>query len=1455
MRSIPLKRFAIPLILFILATASCAANNLAEIRKPNLDISTYRRSYTTDEPVTLRLSAYNETGVSVSVYRFDPVKLVRSSEVLGKLGPVIAKVDLERLARVRTFPVGLGKTYPDNWSEHEVKVPRLGPGTYLFSVRGAGIEKRTWLMVTDVALIAKRSRQELLVFAADAHSGKPLPGIALGTLDEHARRTAGDTDAQGLWRSPLPADTGSVWVTGSTRDGPVMVLAGSEPAPEPFTVVTYTDRPIYRPGHTVQYKTIIRQREDAVAPGGFVYHPYAGKPVTMEIRDPTDALISRQTLQTNGYGSLSGSLKLAAEPALGSWQIVTVIDGRRTYSSFSVEAYRKPEFTTQVTFDRPHYFGGDSVIARIGAKYYFGEPVAGAHVHYDISFDAQPREGQDSSRGTEPNFSGDGETDTHGELILTIPTKRWPFDRTVSISATVVDLSRRSLEASGSALIAGGRFTLSIEADKTMYRPGGHPRVTVHARDYDDRPVSTRVRVRLIETIYDRKRRPIQEITARDVTTSSQGDAVATFLVRRPGHLTLDAQAYDRDDDKILARNFLWVAGDDIADYNYPTLSLMTDRTEYSPGETATVMLNTNLVTPPGTPQPVMPKGVAPPRRYSQAWALITIEGERLYKHFLVPLRSRSTTFQVPVPDLYFPSVSISATVIQEKHIYEDQTRLTARRDEPNLAVTVTPDREHYKPGEAATYSVTTRDWQGRPVPAEVSLGIVDASIYAIQPDNTPALRSVFYGGQETRIDTSFSFAAQYSGGAYQTVPAPGGGGAGSVKLRRQFADTALWSPAVTTDAAGTAKVSLELPDNLTAWRATARGITLGTAVGEATHDVTSSLPLMARLSLPRFYVAGDKTVVSAVVQNATQTQRTVAVHMATAGITLEGSADRSITLAAGEQRRLDWPATVGAGPTARIRVAANGGDDARDAMETDLPVSPDGLKMLDARSGALRSDGDRFEQPLDPLPKGASVTLTLAPSLASSLLETLKYLTGYPYGCAEQTMSGFLPDVIVARALRRAGDRRATAPHLDEWVNLGVQKLYRYQHADGGWHWWEDDQSDPEMTSYVLWGLAQAKAAGYTVDDQRLTRGAEAVKRFLADERDASTRAEYLLALASVKPDDAAKPLQDLYAKRDRLDRYGKASLLLALRQAGGRLTPLSGQVADELKQGLKRRGGIAWWDSSEGGYSWHADDVFVTAHTLRAILAADPDWSEADRVVSWLMDQRSGSYWQSTRTSAEVVYALATYLEHTGELHPDYDATLTLDGAPVKTAHVTSGSMDTISIVWTPEQLAGHHTIAIGKKGSGVLYASSAISYVLPPDQAKPLDRGVSVHRRFTVSAEDPSKADTIAAGSDIDVEVNLNADGQYPYVMLEEPIPAGCEVAPDDAGSQGGYCSRREVRDDRIVFFFDMLPKGPTTVSYRLHTETPGSYRILPSIAQLVYHPEVRGNTGIARTNVAE
>ena len=286
-------------------------------------------------------------------------------------------------------------------------------------------------------------------------------------------------------------------------------------------------------------------------------------------------------------------------------------------------------------------------------------------------------------------------------------------------------------------------------------------------------------------------------------------------------------------------------------------------------------------------------------------------------------------------------------------------------------------------------------------------------------------------------------------------------------------------------------------------------------------------MPLLERLALPRFYVQGDQAVVSAIVQNYTGDVPHRPCHAyAPSGATQSpGTRPARSQIAAGGQERLDWRAQIASGAqNARFTVTADGGAGAQDATETTLPVSVPGLKMVTASAVTLTdpSATDTFD--LSALPPGATVTLTLSPSLASALFPALDYLTSYPYGCAEQTMSSFLPDIAVAAALKQRGGNTLPPATLTKQVNLGLQKLYRYQHGDGGWNWWEFDQTDGDMTAYVLSGLVQARQAGYLVDDQRILRGAGCLKSLLAGEQELSKRADWALALSEAQPGSAGQ-------------------------------------------------------------------------------------------------------------------------------------------------------------------------------------------------------------------------------------------------------------------------------------------------------------------------------------------
>ena len=1429
-----------------------------------LQIYTYRRSYTLDEPVEVRVSSRNVQSVKITARRLDLGALLPYLDDRNDIGAAVHAAAVGSLPLQAGWAYAVKKGYPDNWSEGTSRAPHLSPGAYLLQSEAQGVRASTWLVRTDYALTATRSRDELLLLASDARSGRPVQGLQLALNAAGARARTVITDPNGLWRGASDARA-AVRVYGKRNGHPLLLITRPPAAPEPYRAYTFTDRPIYRPGHTVRYKTILRDVRPG--PGALQFAVAAGRKVTLEVRDPTDALIQRREVVTNEHGSVSGEVQLASEPALGKWQLIVCVGAWRGYAGFEVQAYRKPEYTAQVLFGVPHAVGGAMVPVTISARYFFGQPVADAEVGYSVSFAGDgPTEGA---------YNGRGVTDARGEMRLQVRTKRLPTDRTLNVTATVTDLSRRSQSATGTVRITAGSFTVELTPDRAVYRPGDKAVVAVRTMDHDGKPVSVSVAVRLVETLYDEQRRPYKRTDKRQVTTDSAGKGSATFTLVRPGYMSLEAEAFDAEDNKIAAEASLWSAGGDCDGYEYPTLDLVSDRETYKPGETATLLLNTSLIAPEGRRQQETPG--KPMRR--EAWALVTVAGERIYRVQMVHLTGRTTMVRVPLEERHFPGVSVTATLVLDRQIVSGSLDLAVSLERKKLAVTVRSDRPSYSPGAPAAYTVEVRDHQGRPVATEVALGLVDSAVYAVAPDDTPDGHDFFYPAQETRVATDFSFSARYSGGAFQKMVgmrkdrmAPPSG-TSAIRVRRNFADTAYWNAFVETGADGMATTRLELPDNLTTWRATCRAVTDATAVGSATQEAVSTLPLLVRPELPRFWVHGDQAILSAVVRNDTPQARDVKVTVQAEGLRLPDAVSRTMSLAPGGQGRLDLPVTVdvpGGSGQALVRITADAGNGLGDAAESVVPVLAAGLKMVDARAGALTGSGQAAQIDLSTLAPGSTVTVTLAPSVASALYDVLDYLATYPYGCAEQTASAFLPEIAAARVYKEAQGRRMPHSDIASWVNLSLQKLYRYQHQDGGWNWWEFDETDGDITAYVLTGLIEARSAGILVDEPRITRGAECLLRLLANERELSRRTDWVLALATIRADRVRKAADELYAKRDRLDTYARASLAMALHRLGGDGDAKAAKLAGEIGDAAHVAGTSAHWPADEGGFSWRSDDITVTARALRALLAVKPGDPRVLPAVRWLMANRRGKAWETTRASAEAALALAEFLAHSGETRPGHTASADVDGVTVASldARTAGPFAPAATVILTPEQLRGKSWLTVRMSGAGALYWTALTEHTLPAEEARPYARGVTVRRTYGVTAEDPSLAGTVPSGADITVVTELEADANYRYVTLEDPIPSGCEVAPP--GSSDGRFTmpafidgdrirqafvRQEVRDDKVVFFLNDLPKGRTRLTYRIHTEAPGLCRVLPATASLVYFPEVRGNSGLVQTHVRD
>jgi uncharacterized protein YfaS (alpha-2-macroglobulin family) len=442
----------------------------------------------------------------------------------------------------------------------------------------------------------------------------------------------------------------------------------------------------------------------------------------------------------------------------------------------------------------------------------------------------------------------------------------------------------------------------------------------------------------------------------------------------------------------------------------------------------------------------------------------------------------------------------------------------------------------------------------------------------------------------------------------------------------------------------------------------------------------------------------------------------------------------------------------------------------------------------------------------------------------------------------------------------------------LPKKVQKGMDRLYAYQHNDGGWGWWKDDQSDPFMTAYVVNGLTLAKQNGYEPDYSRIASGREKLKQMLdsgtteaGTQIDLETRAFMVYALEG-SGNAEGHYVEKILSERGNLQPYGRALLALTLKQRKD--DKRARDVAAEIERTVSADDYSAYWSSSRKAMLDFSEtnDTEATALSLKALVRIKPDSPILPKVARWLVSNRhSGYYWESTKDTAFAILGLIDYLKVSRELSPDYDVEVYLNGENVLTQHVSSAAASqTFTINRKAGEVAGTNDIKIVKRGKGVVYFSSSLDYYTgEEDVAARGSADLNVTREyFRLSlVEDGYKLKwkseplrgEIHSGDVLGVRLTLNGT-KARHVMIEDPIPAGAEQVESVGNLNLDYTtgrdwsdwySSREFRDNRTVFFLDYFD-GKATYQYAIRVQVPGQFRIAPARAELMYHASTQSNT---------
>ena len=1307
------------------------------------------------------------------------------------------------------------------------------PKGYYYLTTSGQYGSRFAFAVVDTVLVTKISNDELLAWALDHDTGAPLQGVNVRGNGPGLEPSEMRTDANGLasFKVPVPVlgyqgDRAYVlWIDGGGRSAVTSTrwpsmnafqfsLPGDYYARE-WVGHLYTDRPIYRPGETVEWKGVVRRDDDAA-------YSLPSTDVSFEIAivNARGQQVSQVSAHPNEFGSFAGNFVLPSDAPTGNYFVNIMFTRGNPWNvasnSFLVAEFRTPEFEVGVAAGRASYVSGDTIDAKATASFFFGGAVSGAGLEWSAIADpytlrvpgyeyfsfndfdySKPYVARDALRA-----KGTAKTDGNGVASFGVPAALATSEgaQQFTLGASVQDQNGQVVAGSTTVTVHPAALYAGIHPAQYVANEGANARIDLVTVDTDGKILPNRaVTVR----VYDRQWITTKEtlpgggrryrsdakdtlVATLSTRTNAQGDGAVTYRPTKSGTLRLVAEVTDAQGRTSRSATFLWVWGTTRALWqvtNDDAVKLIADKERYEVGDTAEVLV---------------------PAPFPGAQALITIERGKIKTREVRKLATNSERLRIPITDASVPDVFVSVVMYwpptsgdpipRYKVGYVELPVSTSTRV---LNVSVKPDRDQAKPGDTVRYDIKVTDKAGNGVRSEVSLAVVDKAVLSLQDERGPDGLRAFWFERGLSVTTGSSMAVSVDrwNDVIAEAARQGKGGSGLVgqQLRQDFRNTAYWSAQVVTKADGTASVDVKMPDNLTTWRMQARAISGDTMVGEGTNELLSTQPLLLRPALPRALRVGDAVDLRALVRNATKSDAAVSVTLKAEGVTVTGALSRNVTIHPSESVIVSWPAKVEAEGTAKLTFTATGPADLSDAVEQTLPVLIDMTPETTATGGIVTKDGqlEAVYLPNFADTKHGSLSVSVQSALTGAMNDELKWLDPTPYEGTEYGASRLIATLAVRRAEKSAG----LSINRDARIASDVAGMIGRQRPDGGWPWCDHPtcQTDPNVTGWVLIALGEAQRDGISVDSGVIRSATSYVVSFVnrstdvAHPADINQKAFLLYALASAGGRDAASiPARALFEQqRAQLGNWGRAYLLLALSETGA--TTNDAQVRalfDDLAGAtIPSANGNHWEDAADKRGSFLTSTATTALSTL-AIARIRPEHVLIPQTVRWLVIGRGANGWHSSIDRAMGVLALSSYAVSTGELAGDYSYSVQLDAKDVLSGLVKPNTTPTTATKLVPLATFKPGTTSIlaftrDYQKPGRLYYTLDLRYLTPAKGIDALNRGFAVSHQYTLLDAPTKPISAVKLGETVRVTVTVMVKSDHAYVVVEDPLPAGLEA----------------------------------------------------------------------------
>jgi tetratricopeptide (TPR) repeat protein len=1401
---------------------------IARLTQKALQLSADRVFRTNEKPV-VKLKLRNIEQCEVRLYKIDLQAYFRKMHnITGVEGLDVSLIQPDKTWILK--PENYAKYKP---LEQDVEIPfnDSEAGAYVVTIGDDDWESTVLVLRSDLEVIVKASRREVLAFIQDMRTGKPAAGVELLVSNGTAVAATGKTGTDGVFKTSLEElkDLNDVRVF-ALRSGHAsafnLPLAGLQLSSGLKSKgYLYTDRPAYLPGETVSMRGILRDVKNES------YAVPESPDFTITFIDPQGRLLSEQAVKLSKFGTFDATLALPPQTGIGTYTMTasqprTGRDPLHFQGTFEVREFKLEKIKLTMDFPRRVWFRGEKIETTIQAAYYWGEPLANRVIRCTLPDRRIERITTDADGKATLSFDSTG-LPPGSQLTFTASLDGDNVTLTESLTLARLGFSITATP-SQPIVIAGEPFNIALTTTSADGKPASESlKITVLRME---KPKTSRILTLLPWPQTERP--PSAEVKHSELdalTDATTGKTSVPLTLEKGGIYQIRITGTDRFNQPITSETRVEVSDKDDAN----KLRLFADDATLKVGENAKVRLHSRLEKGP---------------------ALLTYEGESILRYQVVDLHKDYNEIPFPVGHDLFPNFRLAVAAIDGRDLRSAHKEFTVERE---LKVTLKPAKEAFLPGEEGKVEITVTDQTGKPVEAELSLALVNEALYAVVPDTLTPILDFFQ--KEARRHAEFHTGAtcgfRYTGTTRPVAkaltdekerlvraegerrnleavrgqmdmmfarpsasPAPVGrlrngadspaedmeanqpvlkesamdvvGGAmvapsmmkrgdgREITPRREVRGEGRWLPSLVTNADGKAIATIKMPETTTAWRLTARGCSVETLVGQATATTLTRKDFFVALKTPAFLREGDDIRVVGRIHNLTDFAGTIP-------LTLKIIDPRNPTqVLATREKSLEVKAKNGAEITFDSFVVPNSlnltfelsgtAGDLADRLELSIPVQPWGLPYATHAGGSTNQDTAATLN----LPEGREytshwMTLAIGPDVKDAVLDMALRNHGplADYARIAPPMWGNHPahDLLAtATALAYANQGKADDRHTRQLAERARSLVATLVASQAANGSWNSPITSELTTARAYWALIEARNAGIAVHKGTLDLTAEFLLKQLQS-LDANDNDNRAIVLHALSTDKRAD-----YAACNRIyrDRNSLGSATLAyLARAFFNIDRK--EIAAELVSLLESKAKaepdqpVIW----ESGYktTWLNDAPETTALVLLALAESKPDSPRAAAAAESLLHFRSCFGYHTGRAHGTAVAALSAWFARGKEQSTDLEIAVQVNGTELAVVKATGSHGLTLLEVPKDSIKAGKNLVEFKARGRG-RFTYSADLFGFSPDTRSNSDQvrpGVTHWQHMHAPLEYRGKPIGVASSS----PVHNAENGQRVNVRLED------------------------------------------------------------------------------------